>query len=626
MLCSVCQGLFRGSRTDHTGRKDYHPTVSNLKHAANQGCWICVRVLETAQYLGVGDDCLPSEVTLGSQTWSSLKFSWPEGQNTAFDLQPMDNIDMPLMECTSDNSTGALGSWVFAENCIRTCLCDHEAGCTSLTKPTWYPTRLLDIRDAHTDGTVKLIHTREVTMPSEAKYITLSHCWGGQNILSLTKDTSNGLYSGIPLAKLPKTFVEAIMFARYLCAGFFWIDSLCIRQDSTDDWRKESADMNLVYENGYCSIAAAAASNSHEGLFRPRRPETLAPQYVRFEPSQLFQLYHPSLYKNLDREPLNTRGWVMQERILAPRVVSFGRRQIFFECRQKIVCEENLGGEPDPKRFHWRGSRMIFPPWGGGKVSYRMMNLRSLLRSECFATWWYLVEEYSTTGLSKKEDKLIAIAGMAKRVQQQYQNKYIAGIWERGIASHLAWVRVGRDKCTPPKTYQAPSWSWASMNTPVQNSLMLFGQPFEAKPEVTLIGSDIVPTSKDDLDAFGQLGYGSIRLRGIVYLVTVVGDARTGKKRRLSLAQHYDSVVTLDYSDDWPIPHEFYALPLLVTRSVNPTARLLLLRALTPAKGTFMRVGLAQVNSPLPVGATEREVDIPSEEYHGALEHTVIIV
>ena len=32
--------------------------------------------------------------------------------------------------------------------------------------------------------------------------------------------------------------------------------------------------------------------------------------------------------------PLGGRGWVLQERLLAPRTLNFGREQLFWECRE----------------------------------------------------------------------------------------------------------------------------------------------------------------------------------------------------------------------------------------------------------------------------------------------------
>jgi hypothetical protein len=40
-----------------------------------------------------------------------------------------------------------------------------------------------------------------------------------------------------------------------------------------------------------------------------------------------------------EREPLLQRGWTVQERLLAPHVVHFGRKQVFWECHGTSCCE-----------------------------------------------------------------------------------------------------------------------------------------------------------------------------------------------------------------------------------------------------------------------------------------------
>jgi hypothetical protein len=45
-------------------------------------------------------------------------------------------------------------------------------------------------------------------------------------------------------------------------------------------------------------------------------------------------------------QPLNQRGWVLQERILSPRALYFGREQLFWECREFVACESYHRGLP----------------------------------------------------------------------------------------------------------------------------------------------------------------------------------------------------------------------------------------------------------------------------------------
>ena len=101
------------------------------------------------------------------------------------------------------------------------------------------PTRVIDVGDDQTDP-------RLVIGSGTAEYACLSHCWGGSQPLTTTKATLADRLAGIRLEQMPKTFRDAIIVARQLDLRYLWIDSLCIIQDSADDWSKESAEMGRI--------------------------------------------------------------------------------------------------------------------------------------------------------------------------------------------------------------------------------------------------------------------------------------------------------------------------------------------------------------------------------------------
>ncbi|KAE9365942.1 HET-domain-containing protein [Stipitochalara longipes BDJ] len=71
----------------------------------------------------------------------------------------------------------------------------------------------------------------------------------------------------IPWASLSKTYQNAIDFTKFLGCRYLWIDSLCIIQDSTDDWEHEAANMAYIYSESYLNIAATQSSKLNDGLF-----------------------------------------------------------------------------------------------------------------------------------------------------------------------------------------------------------------------------------------------------------------------------------------------------------------------------------------------------------------------
>jgi hypothetical protein len=91
--------------------------------------------------------------------------------------------------------------------------------------------------------------------------------------------------------------------------------------------------------------------------------------------------------------------------------------------------------------------------------------------------------------LTYSKDKLPALSGLARMIEQRTGDKYFAGLWKCHIIEDLAWTVYGitfitaasafghnRNLLTglrgsaqvpPPLTYRAPSWSWASLDAHV---------------------------------------------------------------------------------------------------------------------------------------------------------------
>lgn len=93
-------------------------------------------------------------------------------------------------------------------------------------------------------------------------YACLSHCWGGKNSCILNRTTEKRFLERIPSRELPRVFAEAINVCQRLGISRLWIDSLCIRQDDEEDWKRESCKMGQYYSNCMLCIAATASPNS----------------------------------------------------------------------------------------------------------------------------------------------------------------------------------------------------------------------------------------------------------------------------------------------------------------------------------------------------------------------------
>src|SRR5271163_3240815 len=75
---------------------------------------------------------------------------------------------------------------------------------------------------------------------------------------------------GIPFEKMPRTIQDAVSITRMIGVRYLWVDSLCILQDSNDDWEHESSTMANVYRNSVVTIAANSASDANGSCFLNR--------------------------------------------------------------------------------------------------------------------------------------------------------------------------------------------------------------------------------------------------------------------------------------------------------------------------------------------------------------------
>lgn len=155
----------------------------------------------------------------------------------------------------------------------------------------------------------------------------------------------------LPLSKLPKTFIDAVIVTRLLRVQYLWIDSLCILQDSPRDWELESSRMQYVYKNATVTIAATMASNSTSGFLTsiPRKDTFSLPLNYESLATKMRGTLHLGhqeeesfYYYRLFRGPLATRGWTVQEHVLASRLIHFGKDEIWWECSSHMETSVDL--------------------------------------------------------------------------------------------------------------------------------------------------------------------------------------------------------------------------------------------------------------------------------------------
>jgi Heterokaryon incompatibility protein (HET) len=127
------------------------------------------------------------------------------------------------------------------------------------------PSRLIVLGFSESETQLKVCHVSSFRMVPA--YLTLSHCWGGADVLRLTSDMAETFSRALPIEKLLRTFKEAITITQCLRYGYLWIDSRWIVQESAANWARESAIIGDIYRNSVCTVATLAANGSNRGCF-----------------------------------------------------------------------------------------------------------------------------------------------------------------------------------------------------------------------------------------------------------------------------------------------------------------------------------------------------------------------
>ena len=385
---------------------------------------------------------------------------------------------------------------------------------------------------------------------------------------------------------------------------YLWIDALCILQDSVDDWRSEASTMTDVYRNSYCNISATGASGPEQGCFFQRDPFLVPPIVVRGtwdKTTKMSYNVRPKLFStnHVDLSPLNLRAWVLQERILSSRILHCGKEQLLWECLEMDACETYPNGVPGPRNHQMKmksfglaiGSRT------GRELALEPAQRQSISigRKYDLYYWPEIVTAYTRGKLTRADDKLVAISGLAKRLQSMTGDEYLAGLWRSSLPYELTW-QVDSSLNEPrvrPTFFRAPTWSWASVDTPVSYGFTANGPRHgHIMIEVIASGVDVV-----NADPTGQLTNGFIRLSGSVIPCRIGG-------------RHYDSDLEVFISlglrsreikgrmrPDVPRtesdPSEVFCLPILNHGDPNSYFRIkgIILETFDPSRNVYKRCG-----------------------------------
>lgn len=400
---------------------------------------------------------------------------------------------------------------------------EHHTECVSGTQ-TVLPTRVIDIGDEGDDPILVMSQGRQ------GRWVSLSHCWGKVQPMKTEIGSLRDRFAGLPLLELPPLFQDAITITRRFGYKYLWIDSLCIVQDSLEDWNKESANMGHIYKNSALTIAAEVSPDSQAGIFDSSNMER---EWAVVDQIMVQISCHSSKRglkgnlicgrgigeANMCRGPLSERAWILQETILSPRVLRFANEQIWWQCREAQWNERIPYGRDHFTTNSWdsgsssRISRNLFKLAKAAKLPYRDQTLEPLW------LWYDVVNDFTARSIRYDKDKFPAISGVAKEVKRNSGQEYKAGLWLDDMHLGLLWSPV-KSGATRSVSYVAPSWSWASvdfdkrkfrynlMKAIYHHDLCNYGLARHAAKIIDVSINNV----KDD--PFGQVKSGSLTLHG----------------------------------------------------------------------------------------------------------------
>ncbi|RKK75282.1 hypothetical protein BFJ69_g7872 [Fusarium oxysporum] len=417
-----------------------------------------------------------------------------------------------------------------ASKWLSHCL-EHDNGCRA-PNSSFRPRRLIDVGSSETSREPFLVDRAE-----SGQYACLSYCWGPDSgdVLKTTNSNLKAHHQAIPLLLLPASIQDAVAVCRGLNIRYLWVDSICIVQDSKDDWLCESAQMRDIYLNSLLTITAEEPASCKSGFLGEQKLGSA--QWQRHlatnacDQDLFIRPHDPRVYLQRSKSSLDKRGWCLQESILPSRRLCFNGDEMSWECIGRKICEcGHVLWAPD---LSWR-----YQP---NKLPFKRP----------YMDWRALVEEYSSRSLTNKADKLSAISGLAKMIAQARRetgdvSTYRAGLWMQEFISDLTWRVVSFAASRDTDPWRAPSWSWASVDGPVRYEFDRVLSTWKYKPvqDVACSVDEVTCNTLMPSDPTGPITAAHAILTGpvaAVELVTLDEPLSTAWRRRKGQGSFVDS-------------------------------------------------------------------------------------
>lgn len=199
--------------------------------------------------------------------------------------------------------------------------------------------------------------------------------------------------------------------------------------------------MKDIHHRAACTIAATATKDSDGGLFRNRDPILVQPLQLEttwaarpngmddntfaYPPAGNYACGTEELWAEaVERQPLNSRAWVCQERHLSTQIMHFSNDQLFWECHENSTSENYPRNLPSWTMPYWFNDGSLLRRQlhelnvlgsdlssGVSQVADNTVaeHRKILLEEELYFSWAVFRIRYTECQLTKGEDKLVVI-------------------------------------------------------------------------------------------------------------------------------------------------------------------------------------------------------------------------
>jgi hypothetical protein len=483
---------------------------------------------------------------------------------------------------------------------------------------TYYPKRLIELGKDVT--TARLV---PYPIDSAPPYAALSYCWGGERTFKTSEHTEEKFKKNIPLDELPQTLKDAFSLTKKIELDYLWVDAICIIQGNQAEWEQESRKMGRIYSNAKIVLSPTSSAHVNEGIFIPRPTPSLSEDIEAENGSMCARrnINHEIITScrtksdkwwetNINKSfPVLSRGWCFLERLLATRIVHFTPTELVWECQNTRKCECRVV------------ESNLYPALNSMSSALRLCLTEQMDERGMRQMWREIVRSYSVRKLTKIEDKLPALSGIAALLKGKSGDMYAAGLWRRSLPFDLLW-RCDQSGALKSRKERVPSWSWISVDGAVKWPASQ--QPDEEQPlkyitsttyfEYGAEGVEICDVrckvQYDKRNEFGQVTAGRLKLRTRLVPATI---HRVLKHERVQWVENYGTewAVQVDDSDMapvWPdineeglhydpirnrVSRTFYVMEVMKEGAPGTWEEALVIRLKEGSNNEYERVGVA---------------------------------